>query len=409
MNIVLINHYAGAPHLGMEFRPFYMAKEWTKMGHNVTIIAASQAHVRTVQKEVCKPITKENIDGIEYLWVKTPSYNGNGFKRIINIFAFVRRLMNNAKTISKEQNPDVVIASSTFPFDIFPAKKIAKLSNARIVFEVHDLWPLSPIELGGMSKNHPFIKAVQFGEDYAYKNANHVVSMLPKTKEYMISRGMHDDKFHYVPNGINLADWSGKEGLPESHLNLINKLKSDERKIICYAGSHGIANALDSLIEAANLLEHKNVAIVLVGKGPEKEMLQNKVVNESIDNVYFLPPVKKQQIPCLLESMDFLYIGLQRQSLFRFGISPNKMFDYMMAAKPIIQAIEAGNNMVEEAKCGIAVEPENPQDIQNAVLKLMNYSSDELTALGTNGQSFVLKNHEYSILAKKFIDILTNY
>jgi len=406
MNILIINHYAGSPDMGMEFRPYFMAQEWKKMGHKVTIIAASYAHVRTVQKYFKKTIQKEIINGIDYIWIKTPKYEGNGIGRIKNIFSFIWHLNLRVKKFTKELNPDVVIASSTYPFDIFPAKKIARLNNAKLIFEVHDLWPLSPIELGGMSRNHPFIRAVQFVEDFAYKHCDLVISMLPKTKEHMISRGLNPSKFNYIPNGINLDDWTDKQEIPNEHDTLINNLRNAGKKLVCYAGSYGIANSLDTLINTAQLLQNENIAIILVGKGPEKLNFIKIVKKENINNVYFLPPVKKQQIPDLLDKMDILYIGLQRQSLFRFGISPNKMFDYMMAGKPIIQSIEAGNNIVKDANCGLSVEPENPKETKNTILKLLSHSEEELKQIGLNGKNYVLKNHEYAVLAKKFIDII---
>ena len=129
---------------------------------------------------------------------------------------------------------------------------------------------------------------------------------------------------------------------------------------------------------------------------------------KGVTNVYFLLPINKLAIPNLLKEMDVLYIGLQKQSLFRFGISPNKMFDYMMAAKPIIQAIDAGNNLVREADCGIDVEPDNVSEISKAILALKSMSEEERRKLGENGKKFVLSNHTYQVLGKRFLDIMNN-
>ena len=129
---------------------------------------------------------------------------------------------------------------------------------------------------------------------------------------------------------------------------------------------------------------------------------------KGVTNVYFLLPINKLAIPNLLKEMDVLYIGLQKQSLFRFGISPNKMFDYMMAAKPIIQAIDAGNNLVREADCGIDVEPDNVSEISKAILALKSMPEEERRRLGENGKKFVLSNHTYQVLGKRFLDIMNN-
>jgi len=402
MNIFLINHYAGSPKMGMEYRPYYLAKEWMKLGHNVTILVANNSHIRQYNPELNSDILEEDIDGINYIWVNTPKYNGNGFGRIKNMFAFIKKTMYKASYFANKYKPDVVIASSTYPSDNYVAKKISKLSGAKYIYEVHDLWPLSPMELGGMSKLHPFIVAMQHAESFAYRKADAVVSMLPKTQEHMKYHGLDLKKWHYIPNGVILDEWDNKKELKLDTLNEIKNIKSRFDKIVAYTGTLGLANALDSLILSAKDL--KNIAFVIVGKGPEKGNLQNLIMKEVLDNVFILNAIHKQEIPSLLSEFDFLYIGLQYQPLFRFGISPNKLIDYMMAGKPIIQAIDAGNNVVKEVGCGIDIKPENPKAITEAINKLTSLSTAELEKMGENGHDFIIKHHDYKVLAKKFIE-----
>jgi glycosyltransferase involved in cell wall biosynthesis len=406
MNILLINHYAGSNSLGMEYRPYYLSREWIKMGHNVTIVSASFAHIRTKQPFVRKDLEESMHEGIKYLWVKTPAYKGNGIKRTINMFTFVVKLQLFAKKISKRYKPDLVIASSTYPADNYPAKKIAKLSSAKYIYEVHDLWPLSPVELGGMSRKHPFIRLMQHAEDFAYKHVDKCVSLLPKTKEYMQEHGLDPKKWLYIPNGISLDEWNDTEEVPNKTIEKINNIRSDSDKIIAYTGSIGVANALQNFINAAELLRDRDIAFIIVGKGPEKDKLENTTKEKGISNVHFLDPVPKRSIPVLLNMFDILYIGLQKQTLFRFGISPNKLIDYMMSGKAVIQAIDAGNNMVQEANCGISVPPENPESLVEAIIRLSSMDKKELSQLGSNGKDYVLKNHLYSRLAKEFIEAI---
>lgn len=198
---------------------------------------------------------------------------------------------------------------------------------------------------------------------------------------------MTRDKFHYVPNGIVLSDWNNPKGIPEEHGLLLSKLRAEGKFIVGFAGAHGIANSLYAVIDAVSSLTEQNVVLVLVGGGQEKENLIKYAHKKGVTNVYFLLPINKLAIPNLLKEMDVLYIGLQKQSLFRFGISPNKMFDYMMAAKPIIQAIDAGNNLVREADCGIDVEPDNVSEISKAILALKSMSEEERRKLGENGKN----------------------
>lgn len=406
MNILIINHYAGGPQLGMEHRPFYMASAWSGMGHNVRIISASFAHTRIKQPDIGCDFFESDTDTVSYTWLRTPRYTGNKVGRIKNMLTFIFKLRWYAKKIERLYKPDIVIASSTYPLDIFPANKIAQLSGAKLIYEVHDLWPLSPIELGGYSKYHPYILLLQIAEKFAYKKSDKVVSLLPHTLEHMVKHGMDAGKFVYVPNGIVPEEWDTGLDVPDEHQNVIDNLRENYELIIGYAGAHGVANALDPLIETATLVKDLPVAFVLAGNGPEKERLIEKADNAGLENIRFLETVPKPMLPALLDQMDILYVGFKNQSLYRFGVSPNKIFDYMMSGKPVIQGIKASNNPVAEAKCGLAIEPENPVAIEKAIRKMIVMPKKKLIQMGDAGRKYVLENHDYKTLARRFIDAL---
>lgn len=403
MRILLINHYAGSPTMGMEFRPYYFAKNWIQSGHDVFILAADNSHLRKSKIKVKKSFELQNIDGINYIWVKTPKYHGNGILRVMNIFSFVLKTFFHAKKLAKKIKPDIVIASSTYPIDNYTARKISKFSKAKHIYEVHDLWPLSPMELGNMSKYHPFIMIMQHGENFAYKYCNAVISMLPKTKEHMQNHGLDLKKWHYVPNGILPDEWKNPDDIPDSYKSIFNKLKNENKILIGYAGGHAISNAIDTLIDAAEILkEHDRIQFILVGDGVEKKKLMEKA--SELSNVIFLDPVRKKSIPVLLEKMDILVLGTQRKNIYKYGISMNKLMDYMMAGKPIIEYI-SGDNLIETAKAGLSCDSENPQQLANCILKLSNLSENELKQLGKNAKKYVLENHNIPVLAKKCLDI----
>jgi len=410
MNILLINHYAGSIRHGMEYRPYYLAREWVRMGHTVTIAAASVSHLRSAPPEIRGTITREIIDGITYVWFKTPSYKGNGALRAVNIFSFVGQLLWNQRWLACEFRPDLVIASSTYPLDVLAAQAIAHRSNARLIFEVHDLWPLSPIELGGMSKHHPFILMMQWAENYAYRSADWVVSILPWAEEHMREHGMRPGRFVHIPNGIDVEEWNeGSAMLPEEHARAIAECKAQGRTIVGYAGAHGLANALEALVETAELLRSMPLAFVLVGQGQGKEELKQLAARRGLVNVIFLPPVLKDVIPSLLREMDILYIGWRQDLLiYRFGISANKLLDYMMSGRPIVHAVRAANDPVAESGCGISVAPEDAPAIAAAVQKLAAMSVEERNVIGQRGQARVVENHDYRVLAKKFLEAIDN-
>ncbi len=409
--ILYIEHYAGSLKHGMEFRPYYLAKRWVNAGHPVTIVAASFSHVRSVQPEMKSAFQSEMIDGICYQWCKTPSYHGNGVARFINMLAFVFRLFQYSFKIKKSNRPKVVIASSTYPLDIFPAWFIAKKYKAKLIFEIHDLWPLSPMELGGMSKYHPFILLMQLGEDFFCKYADAVVSMLPKALNHLTSRGMSPDKFNYVPNGIELQEWNFNNATTSSvNANLIlERLDCAKREAfftIAYLGAHGIANDLSNLILVAEILKKEKILFFLIGQGPLKNEWKKLVKEKNLANVLFFDPILKQEVSIITKLFDVNYIGLKKESLFRFGISPNKLMDYMAARRPIINAIEAGNDPVNEAGCGISVPAENPQALATAIKIMKSKSKEELERLGEKGYEFVSREHDYEKLAQRFLKII---
>jgi glycosyltransferase involved in cell wall biosynthesis len=404
VNILLINHYAGSPRHGMEYRPYYLAREWVRAGHRVQVVAATWSHVRSVQPAVPGD---EVIDGVAYRWLPTPRYTGNGVGRVMNIAAFLARLWREAPRWAANFRPDAVIASSTYPMDIWVARRIARLARARLVYEVHDLWPASPIELSGMSRWHPFMLLCQKAEDDAYRIADVVVSMLPNVAPHMQAHGLDLRKLHIVPNGVAPEEWQGEpEALAPTIGAHIAQQRAEGRQVVVYAGSHGEPNALGVLLDAARALVTERLAFVLVGGGHDKARLAQRISAQGLNNVRMFEPVPKAQIPALLAQSDIAYLGWKRQPLYRFGIAPNKLMDYMMAGLPVLHSVEAGNDPVAEADCGLTVAPESADAVARGLRQLAALSADERIAMGARGRAFVLAHHTYPVLARRFLEAL---
>ncbi len=405
MNILLINHYAGSVRHGMEYRPYYLARAWVRAGHRVRIVAASSSHLRAQPPEMLGRRTlDETIDGIDYRWHATPAYRGNGLGRAANMAAFVAALYRDAADLARDLQPGLVIASSTYPADIWPARRIATLAGARLAFEVHDLWPLSPMELGGMPAWHPFIALMQAAEDYAYRHADTVISILPKAGAHMAARGMAPHKLHVVPNGVDLDEWERAPApLPAPAAAVLDRLRAQGRAVVGYAGSHGLANALDTLLDAAALLRERPLAFVLAGAGPDKQALQRKAAAAGLRHVHFLEPLAKRHMPALLRRFDLAYLGWQRQPLYRYGISPNKLGDYMMAARPILHAVDAANDPVAEAGCGLSLAPDDPAALAAAIERLAAMPAPARDELGRRGASYARAHLNYALLADRFL------
>jgi glycosyltransferase involved in cell wall biosynthesis len=212
----------------------------------------------------------------------------------------------------------------------------------------------------------------------------------------MESRGMSKDKFVHIPNGFNLEEMKKSRELDKSVSDLIPKNKF----IVGYTGSLGASNAMEYLIEASNHLENnENIHFLIFGKGQHLEKLKNNAKN----NVSFLGQIDKSQIQSAISYFDVCYIGWHNHSLYRFGISPNKIFDYMYAGKPIIHSVNTSNDFVKIAEAGISIQPENPKEIANTINEISKIENKKLKKWGVNGKKYVEENHTFSHLTELLI------
>ncbi len=399
----IINEYAGSPYHGMEYRHYYVGKKLLEYGFNVYIIAASFSHLFFKKPNVNSDFNVENIDGIDYLWLKTPKYeSSHDKKRVLKwlIFLYKTYLKLPIRSLRK---PDFIIASSPSLFPILSAYKWSKKLKAKFLVEIRDIWPLTLVELGGYSPRHPFIKLMESIERFAYKKADKIISVLPLFNKYLEDIGYNPDKFVYIPNGICIDELSEKEPLPR---NIMDRIPMN-KFLITYAGTFGKANALEYLIEAAKLLkDNSNIRFMLVGKGSEEGRLRNMVENLKLNNVTFIPPVSKRQVQEILKLSDVCYIGWLKKKIYTYGISANKIFDYMYTGTPILHSYSGKADIIKQARCGISVEAENPKAIAQAILKFYNISSLERKEMGKRGKNYLLKFYTYEKIAEKFRDTM---
>ncbi len=406
MKILLINHYAGSPSMGMEFRPYYFAKEWIKKGHHVDIISANYSHLRRVNPSVKKDFQRENIDGINYYWIKTNNYDKNGVKRSLTMFEFITKLWIHSKWIVDNLKPDVVICSSTYPLDTYVGQRIRKISKkpVKLIHEVHDMWPISPIEIGGMSPKNPFIMLMQRGEDSFCKHSDKVVSLLPAAKEYFIKHGMDSNKFRHISNGIVLEEWEHYEKIPFAMSERLKAEKEKGKFVLCFFGSIHKTYNLDILIRAVKKIRQP-ILVCFIGSGLDKCELQ-KMTKGFEDKFIFFDPISKTSIPDLFNYIDATFVGAKSQKIFRFGICMNKLFDAMMGGKPILYMVDAPNNYVNQYDCGITVAGQDEKSLVSAIEELMSLNQDKINCMGENGREAARKDFSYPKLAQKFLDVM---
>lgn len=280
------------------------------------------------------------------------------------------------------------------------------MKNVTLIHEVHDMWPATLIELGGMSKNNPFVKVLQIAENSAYKNSDVVVSIPNNAEEYMKEHGLGDGKFKHIPNGVVTEDWKDSIDIPEKIKTNLTELRNKKKFIVGYFGGHALSNALDTLLDTAKLVEEDadlaNVTFVLVGKGVEKSRLIERTKSENISNILFFDAVDKRSIPELLKYFDCVYMGTTKSLLYRFGLGLNKFYDAMMAAKPIILSTDAKNTIVEKYNCGLVVPAESPLLIKNAIAQIFKSEESYCVTLAQNGKKAVMENFTYDKLSSDF-------
>lgn len=404
MNILVINHYAGSPFYGMEYRPYFLANEWVKDGHNVLIIAASFSHLRQNQPKSIFEI----IDQIKYRWVKTIEYKNNNIHRFLSMLQFNFKLIFYNKVILNNFKPDFVICSSTYGLDIFPGFYMKLKYKCKLIYELHDLWPLSPMLIGGFSKYHPFIILIQIAEDFACKHSDIYISMLSNAFEYLKFHGLDKKKYFYIPNGFSENDLNNqKDILPEIHLNVISNLKKSSKFIIGYTGGVAPSNAVLTLVYTAiNMQNYDDIVFVIIGDGSKKEEVYEVVKEHNLKNVYILPSIQKSSIQFLLTFFDILYAGGTKNILHEYGTSYNKIIDYMLASKPIIFSVDDPNCLVVIANCGLRVPAEDIIEIEKGILYFKKLDPTSLEKIGNNGRDYVICNLNYNTLSKNFYNIL---
>ena len=345
----------------------------------------------------------ENVDGVKFVWVRTPPYQRNDWRRVRNMVAFMLRAWwlgrKLPKLVPDLGKPDVVIGSSPHLLTPLAAYWVARRYRVPFLVEVRDLWPQTIIDMGELSEHHPITKALQALERFLYSHAEKIITLLPRADKYITACGVPREKIVWIPNGVDLSRFEGLEPY----------VASENGFRVLYLGAHGKANALDTVIQAARILRdrgYREIRFILVGDGPEKPRLMALAEEIRLHNVEFRGPVPKSAVPKTLCAVDATLFVLHDLSLYNYGISLNKLFDYLAASKPLILVGRPANNPVEEAYCGLAVPPQGPEALAEAVIQLYQMSPEERAEMGRRGREYVEKYHDIRKLAAQLESVL---
>jgi glycosyltransferase involved in cell wall biosynthesis len=418
--IWIVNRFATPPDAPGGTRHYDFGIELAKQGYDVTIFAAALNYMlREVRRDESKPLLHH--DGVKLVWVKSLRYRKNDWRRALGMLGFSLNVIAAGIT---QKRPNVVIGSSPHLFAALSAYILAKLRGSRFFLEIRDLWPQTLIDMrkqrtarenaGLRALSSAFytivIALLRMMESLLYRKAERIIVLSEGVGRYIANRGISHEKISLLPNGVYLEQFE----ISEDRERIRARLGLTDQFVVMYAGAHGPANALETILDAGRWILNaglkdqtwRNVVLVLIGDGPSRGELLQMVDTRALSNVRMLPAVPKNSIPDLLNAADALVITLRSVDLFSYGISPNKLFEYMASGKPILCAVNGDvAGLVTRAEAGIAIEPEDPEALAQAIASLMK---DRTACLdyGANGRSFVEQNFSRSRIAKELASII---
>lgn len=400
--------YAGSPSLGMSYRPYYLARAFQSAGHQAYVISPDFHHLLRQDIKKKENISLQKVDGLPYIFLKSVSYQGNGMARLLNMMSYVWRLKTCMKQLlAITGKPDIIIVSSSHPLHYPSLQASARRLNAKLIFEVRDLWPLSIERLLNVSPYHPFCLYLSYIERRAYRHADYVVSVLDQALPYMKAKGLSEERFKVIPNGISSDALKQRAPLPEDIKQKIAEKKQAGQFLVGYAGAMGAPNALKYLIEAMEQIEQQALPIhcFLIGKGELKQDLEAQVNQRGMHSVSFLPAVNKFEVMSFFEEMDILYLGWNDLDVYQYGVSPNKLYDYLLSGKPILESGGARKSLVESLGCGIRCKAQDSKAIAAGIKKLSELSEDGRRMLTADTAKIALEKFSYETLAEEYMSI----
>jgi glycosyltransferase involved in cell wall biosynthesis len=402
-NIWILNHYAHGPEYPGGTRHYTLARDLTRMGYDVTLFAADFLHPikQQIRLQDGQPWGVDAQDGVRFVWLHTPAHRENDRKRISNMLAYTwravwygPRLPRLAPDVPK---PDVIIGSSVHLFAVVAAWWLARVLKAHFVMEVRDLWPQTLIDMGALREAHPLTRVLRGLERFLYRRAERIISVLPYAYRYIERTGTPASKVVWIPNGVDLSLYPAPTPMPAR--------APGQPFVLMYCGAHGVANHLEPLIEAQRILVERgrrDIQQVWVGNGPLKQAHMEQVKALNLDLFFtFRDPVPKGQLPQVLAQADATVLVMRDIALYEYGVSPNKMFDYMAAARPMLMAGSTANNPASESGGGIGIATSDPTAIADAIQRLADAAPEERAEMGRRAREYVERQHGFEVLSAK--------
>jgi len=391
-------------------RHYYFSKYLIEKGYSPTVFCASTVHNSSKDTEIkdCK-YKQDVVDGIPFVFVKTPQYKGNGLARIKNILMYSWRIRRVAKKIAISSKPDVILASSPHPFACYAAIRTAKKLGTPCIVEIRDPWPESIVAYGVSSKNNIIIRLLYYLEKWIYKKADSLIFTMEGGADYIREKGWDNvidlNKIHYINNGVDLIDFDSNV----KNTRYVDPDITDKTVFkVVYTGSIRLVNDMKTIVDAAAIVQKKTEAkirFLFYGNGDQVESLQEYVVDNAIKNVVFKGKVDKISIPGILADANICLMHANQTSIIRFGYSLNKLFEYFAAGKPILSTLVCNFDLIGKYCCGLVVENQLPETIANAVLQMASLQEDEYDRYCENARR-AASDYDFCVLTKRLTVII---
>ncbi|HEX8242223.1 MAG TPA: glycosyltransferase family 4 protein [Longimicrobium sp.] len=388
--LLWVNHFAVLPQQGGGTRHFELGRELVRRGWEVTVAASDlNLHTRRYSArggESDRRAVDEVVDGVRFRWLWAPPYTANDWRRARNWLAFSARVRRG----QAGERADVVIGSSPHLFAALAAERLARRWGVPFVLEVRDLWPESLLAVG--ARRGAFYRALDRIARHLYRRAARIVVLARGSADYLAAeRGVPREKLVLVPNGVDVSAFASVDRPERAELTLV------------YTGAHGPANGLDAVLDAAERLRGDGrIRFLLVGDGPAKAELVDDARRRGLENVEFRDPIPKAEMPRLLAGADAGLMVLRQAPLFSFGVSPNKLFDYLGAALPVVCNVPGEvAAMVADAGAGEQAADASGAALADAVLRLAAHPPAERAAMGRAGRAWVAREHDRPVLAER--------
>ncbi len=396
MHILLIHQAFAALDEPGGTRHHELARSLQRRGHQVTIIASPVSYLTGTEQG--KRIRKQTDDlGVTILRSYTLPVLHRSF--ILRVFSFLSFMVSSFFNGLFVRRVDLVWGTTPPIFQAATAWLLARLKGVPFILEVRDLWPAFAVAVGVLN-NKRLISLSKWLERFLYRHADQLVVNSPGFIQHVEARGAKHVAL--VPNGADPQMFDPNSGGEVFR----QKFGMENRFVVLYAGAHGMSNDLDVVLDAAEILRDKpEIQVVLVGSGKEKPRLRTAAEQRSLDNVMFLPPVPKVEMPGYLAGADACLAILKPIELYKTTY-PNKVFDYMAAGRPVILAIDGViRKVVEKAQAGVFVSPGDAKALANAMLDLAT-KPEKCRTMGMNGRSVVVAHYSREQFASKFALIL---